>query len=148
MRRFIKKMTPLLLVVLIIFSCSIPAYAATYPTATRLTAQTMNAKRGKTIKFKFRLNSNAYTKYGNIWRSEFDVRVYNSNGTLVASNGQDGVWFTGLVDYTLKWKVPKTLPQGRYRVNYRTYYNVNTASYKWCYRTGYTTNSWCYVNVK
>ncbi|MDO5703398.1 MAG: hypothetical protein Q4G47_08605 [Lachnospiraceae bacterium] len=147
MRKILRKIIPLLLIAVMLFSVSASAYAATYPTAALLSKTTQTYKRGSTASVKLRLRSNSYTKYGSIWRSECDVRIYyNSTGELVASNGNDGVWFTGVVTYTAKWKIPASYPKGTYRVNYRTYYNKSTSGYKWYYNK-YTTNKNCYIKV-
>lgn len=146
MRKMLKKIIPLLLIAVMLLSVSTPAYAATYPTATLLSKTTQTYRRGTTAKIKLRLRSNSYTKYGSIWRSELDIRIYNSGGTLVATNGKDGVWFTGIIDYTGKWPIPSNCPRGTYRVNYRTYYNKSYSGYSWYYNK-YTTNKWCYIKV-
>ena len=85
MRRVLKKLTALLLLSVMIFSFSTSASAATYPTATRLTAANITCKRGNSVKMRFKLRSNSYTKYENTWRSKFFIKIYSPGGGVIAS---------------------------------------------------------------
>ena len=134
-------------ILLLVFALSSPSFAATtYPTAKLLTAP-KSIKRGKKGTMKFILNSGSYTKYNGVWRAEFDLRIYNSKGTRVAWNGKDGTFFNGNLTYAISWTPPKSLKKGRYKVNYRTYFNIYYTDYRWYYNK-YTTNKSFYITVK
>ena len=144
MRRVLKKMTALLLLSVMIFSFSTSASAATYPTATRLTAANITCKRGNSVKMRFKLRSNSYTKYENTWRSKFFIKIYSPGGGVIASKA---MYFSGTLTQEVTWKTTNKIPKGVYSVNYFTLYNSNIYSYKW-YSNSSTTNKWCYIRVK
>lgn len=144
MRNVLKKLTALLLITVMVFSFTTSASAATYPTATRLSAANITCKRGQTVKMRFKLKSNSYTKYGKIWRSDFIIKIYSPGGGVTASKA---LYFSGTLNQNITWKVPKNIAKGVYSVNYMTLYNSNIYSYKW-YSNSYTTNKWCYIRVK
>lgn len=144
-----KRMLPIFLVLMLILGLgfSLSVHAATYPTAKRLD-KIKTVRRGKTYKFKFRLKSGSYTKRNGIWRAELDCRIYNSSGKIVFWNGEDGLWYSGTLKRSIKWKVPKNMKKGKYRVNYRTYYNKSTSGYNWYYNKKHSTNAWFTIKVK
>ncbi len=55
---------------------------------------------------------------------------------------KNGLWYSGTQNHTIKWQVPKSLPKGQYKLNYRTYYNKSTTVYAWYYSKKKSTNAW------
>lgn len=115
----------LALVLVLSLACT-SALAATKPSAKLTSVSTTSIKRGKTQTWKYRLDSGSYKKKSGVWRSEFAMFICkgSTSGTVYAYKD---VYFTGKINYTLKWKVPKTTPTGKYVNLYGTYFRKNSS---------------------
>ena len=139
MSKTVRRLISFVLVFMLIASISAPVFAATKPTAT-LKSYTSRIKRGRTAAYTFTIRSGSYTRYRNIWRSEFDVYVKRSSNNKLY--GYKEVYFTGNINYRLTYTYSRSIPTGKYKVNYQTWYrpylNRNTW-YRNTNRTVYTT---------
>ncbi len=143
MKSVIRKVAALLLALVLITGLSVPAFAVTYPTAS-VRSYTTSIRRGRTATFTYYLNSGSYTRYRGIYRSEIEVKVFNGSGYCVAYSE---LYFSGRFNHTFRWSVPSYIATGRYRVNYRTYFNKNKYSYAWYYNSR-TTNRNTYLTIR
>ena len=134
-----KRMVALFLVVVLALSVLSTVALAAYPTATLRSVSTTSVKRGKTITFKFYLNSGSYTKQSGYYRSRFNSYILKGsvNGDAVADNA---TYFTGRGNFNLKWKVPKTTKKGKYVNLYGTFYRYSIYSNSWYVNTARTKN--------
>ncbi len=144
MKSVIRKVAALLLALVLIAGLSVPAFAVTYPTAS-VRSYTTSIRRGRTATFRYYLNSGSYTRYRGIWRSEIELKIFNNNSGRCVAYAE--VYFTGRLNHTFTWRVPSNIATGRYRVNYRTYFNKNKYSYAWYYNSR-TTNRNTYLTVR
>lgn len=106
------------------------ALAATKPSMKLLSVSTTSIKRGKTIKWKYRLNSNSYKKKSGTYRAMFGtfIRKGSAGGTIYADKL---IYFSGAGIQGMQWKIPKSTPAGKYVNLYATYYRKNgSASWK------------------
>lgn len=126
-----KRLVALALVLMLVFSLSIPAFAATKPTATHSYSTNQYVRRGNTYALTFRLRSGSYTVQRGYYRSRFSTDMYrNSNSRHV--DYTNFVYFTGNVSYTIRWKfgsgtyARNTWYKLRYRTQYRKTWNSST----------------------
>jgi hypothetical protein len=106
------------------------ALAATKPSMKLLSVSTTSIKRGKTIKWNYRLNSGSYKKKSGVYRAMFGTFICKGsvNGSMYAYKE---ILFSGKGEQGMKWKVPKSTPTGKYVNLYATYYRKNgSASWK------------------
>lgn len=106
------------------------ALAAKKPTMKLLSVSSSTIKRGKTIKWKYRLNSNSYKKKSGTYRAMFGtfIRKGSAGGTIYADKL---IYFSGAGIQGMQWKIPKSTPAGKYVNLYATYYRKNgSASWK------------------
>ncbi len=122
-----KRLFALLTVLVLVLSLASVSLAAK-PTATLLkNSQNQTVAPGKTIYFKFKLNSGSYTKVGDKFRAKLGLTVdFNSKQVGAAS----WVW-TGTQNYKVKFKLKKDAPQGTYTLNYTTYCRGKKESASW-----------------
>ena len=136
----VRRIVSFVLVFMLIASLSVPVFAATKPTAV-LRSYTSTVRRGRTGSYVFTIRSGSYTKYRNIWRSEFDVYVRRySNNKLYAYKE---VFFTGNINYRLNNTFSKSYPLGTYKINYQTWYRPYLYQNNW-YRN---TNRNIYISL-
>ena len=112
------------------------ALAAKKPTMKMLSVSSTTIKRGKTVKWKYRLNSNSYKKKSGAYRAMFGtfLRKGSAGGTIYADKL---IYFSGAGVQGFSWKIPKTTPAGKYVNLYGTYYRKN-ASASWKCNTART----------
>ena len=126
-----KRMVAMFLVVVLALSMLSTVASAAKPSV-KLTVSSSTVKRGKTITFKYALKSGSYTKKSGYWRAGFGTYMFQ--GTVLDDYYKlDEVeyYFTGKINYNLKWKFAKTLPKGKYTNLYATYYRNNIYSDNW-----------------
>ena len=120
--RNMKKLIAFALVLVLVVTLCATAFAAK-PSATLYSQyKNQSVKRGKTVKWVYKLKSGSYTKKYGQWRASFDMYILKGSiyGTQYAYGG---VYFTGTYNKGYQWKVPKyTTPKG-------TYYNLYGTSY-------------------
>lgn len=124
----VKRIVAFALVLMLVFSLSVPAFAATKPTATHNYATNQYVRRGYRYTLTFRLRSGSYTLQRGYYRARFDTDMFrNSNGRLVAYTNY--YYFSGtrnlIVRYTFSSRTYAryTWYRLRYRTQYRSTYN-------------------------
>ncbi len=144
-KSLLKRFVTLILAMMMVASISAPAFAATYPTAKLTSKSASTVKRGRKIYFYFTLKSGSYRKVGSIYRAQVELKYYNPRGSHI---GTSTVNFSGNFYNFYFWFKPGTYSaKGRYRVNYRTYFNKYSSFYRWMYNSR-CTNKNAYFNVK
>ena len=126
-----KKLIAFALVLVLVVTLCATAFAAK-PSATLYSQyKNQSVKRGKTVKWVYKIKSGSYTKlYGYYWRASFDMYVIkgNVNGKVYAYGG---VYFTGTNNNKgYQWKVPKSTPKGKYVNLYGTSYRSYGGSWR------------------
>ena len=131
MTRTAKRLVSFALVLMLIFSLSIPAFAATKPTATHNYSTNQYVRRGYRYTLIFYLRSGSYKIQNGYYRARFDTDMFRySNGRLVDYTKY--LYFTGNVNYTIRWKfgsgtyARNTWYKLRYRTQYRKTWNSST----------------------
>ncbi len=124
-----KRIATFVLALVLSLSVGGTAALAAKPSMQLLSVSTSSIKRGKTIKWKYRLNSGSYKKKSGVYRAMFGtyIRKGSVGGTIYAKKL---LYFSGTGVQGFKWKVPKTTPTGKYVNLYATYYRKN-ASASW-----------------
>ena len=124
-----KRIATFVLALVLSLSLGGTAALAAKPSMQLLSVSTSSIKRGKTIKWKYRLNSGSYKKKSGVYRAMFGtyMRKGSASGTIYANKL---LYFSGTGVQGFKWKVPKTTPTGKYVNLYATYYRKN-ASASW-----------------
>ena len=122
-----KRLFALLTVMVLVLSLASVSLAAK-PTATLYkSSQDQIVAPGKTIYFKFKLNSGSYTKVGDKFRAKLGLTVdFNSKQVGAAS----WVW-TGTQKYKVQFQMKKNAPEGTYTLNYTTYCRGKKESASW-----------------
>lgn len=115
-----KRAVAFALALVLVLSLACTSALAAKPTVKLTSVNTTNIKRGKTQVWKYKLDCCSYKKKGSVWRSRFAMFICKGSvkGKVYAYKD---VYFTGKVNYTLKWAVPKTIPTGKYVNLYATY---------------------------
>ena len=132
MTRTAKRLVSFALVLMLIFSLSIPAFAATKPTATHNYSTNQYVRRGYKYTLTFYLRSGSYKIQNRYYRARFDTDMFrNSNGKLVAYTNY--VYFTGNVTHRVSYTFSSSTYARRtwYRMRYRTQYRTSYRSSTW-----------------
>ena len=127
-----KKISALVLALVLALSLGgTTALAATKPSMKLVSVNTTSIKRGKKQVWKYRLSSGSYKIKNGVWRAEYATYLCKGTasniGTVYAYVDR---YFTGKLDRTFNWKVPKSVPKGKYVNVYGTWYRKGTG-YSW-----------------
>ena len=120
-----KRLIAFALVLVMVLALCATAFAANPSAAlTNSKYKSQTVKRGKTVKWQFNMNCGSYKKKGSTWRAAFESYIAKGGkkGTIYASTGG---YFTGKGKQTFQWKIPKTVPTGKYTLAYYTLYRDN-----------------------
>ncbi|MBR6442683.1 MAG: hypothetical protein IKS46_03260 [Clostridia bacterium] len=120
-----KRLIAFALVLVMVLTLCATAFAANPSASVVSKYKSQTVKRGKTVKWEFQLKCGSYKRKGSTWRASFDSYIAKGGkkGTIYASTYT--LYFTGNGKHTVKWKVPKTVPTGKYTLGYYTSYRDN-----------------------
>ena len=124
----VKSLITLAMVLMMLLSANIPAFAASKPTAQLQCGYTQTVRRGRSAKFVFNLRSGSYTRKNGLWRSRFNLYILRNPNNANSCVAYDAGYFTGNVRLTERWNVPCRLATGRYTLLYGTFYRANGRS--------------------
>jgi hypothetical protein len=122
-----KRVTAVLLLLVLVLSLATSAMAASVKPTAKLTGSPSTVARGKMVRFVFRLDSKDYAAKKDVYRSKLITWI--SKGSQRTGNA---VWvWTGKQYYHLRVKFAKKAPTGKYKLSYTTYYRTSgTASWR------------------
>ena len=132
MNRTVKRLLTFVLAFVLIASISIPAFAATKPSATCNYSTNQYVKRNYTYTMKFYLRSGSYTKLRGYYRARFDTDMFRkSNNRLV--DWTNYLYFSGNGYNTINWRSGSStyLRYTWYKLRYRTQYRTSIYSSYW-----------------
>jgi len=139
MKKTARKIAVLVLVMALIASICMPAFAS--KPSVKLVSRPTTVRRGYYMRHKYYLNSNSYS-YKNGYRARFETQYFKrSTGK---NYGGTGMNWSGRGYQTIKTAVSTDVPKGSYRTCVKTYYRSSASYNRWTFVRSF---NW-YFNIK